>query len=511
MDPMTHPISDGNEGIVNLRRVTAAIREMGLPPKGFPIVFGSSIPGFSGWGRPLLGTVNYFGGFENLPLILSQLGYNVIVVRIGPISSNKERACEVFAQLTAGGFDLPATRTTFVPVNFGINHPAEYLGLVAGAETPRAVLYQASGNALPVDWTWSDTNKVNFICHSQGGTTVRCLIELLSGASDRNLTAFLGVDRQPWVNSVVTIGTPHKGTTVTDVVNDLIAPDGLGPLVDLITSCSFEDRQDRVYDLHLDHWGFANPLRQTYQAMRARIAPAVTTWWVGRYNGFFDNSVRGINALDSFAPDPSRHTYYFTMSFCATTPFPNETLTAQEINDFIALFPYSWNPFGVGGRVLARLQFLGPSARAALGWMISVANNHLGPLGYFSRIPPPGNQIPRPDVLPLLSYPAYAMGGRNIPPGVAMPGITSKEFQPNDGIVNTLSMDGPMTGPVNHGSFADQLAAGGSANSKATYWHLGTNSSIDHADQIGAFTNRVTNDEVQVMYMLFAELVNHLG
>jgi triacylglycerol esterase/lipase EstA (alpha/beta hydrolase family) len=104
-------------------------------------------------------------------------------------------------------------------VNFGINHPAEDLGLVAGAETPRAVLYQASGNALPVDWKWSDTNKVNFICHSQGGTTVRCLIELLSGASDRNLTAFLGVDRQPWVNSVVTIGTPHKGTTVTDVVN----------------------------------------------------------------------------------------------------------------------------------------------------------------------------------------------------------------------------------------------------------------------------------------------------
>ncbi|CAH0054013.1 unnamed protein product [Clonostachys solani] len=504
MDPMTHPISDENEGILNLRRETAAIRAMNLPRNGFPIVF---VPGFSGWGRPLLGTVNYFGGFENLPLILSQLDYNVIVVRIGPISSNKERACEIFAQLTAGTFDPPGAPLNLVQADFGINHPTPNPALLVNAETPRAVLYQASVNHVPFNWQWSDVNKVNFICHSQGGTTVRCLIELLSGMSDPNLTAFLGVNRQPWVNSVATIGTPHKGTTVTDVVNDLITPVGLDPLVDFITSCSFEARGDRVYDLHLDHWGFSRAAGQTYQQMRVAIAPAVNAWWVGRYNGFYDNSVRGINALDLFAPNPSTHTYYFTMSFCATTPFPKETLTAQEINDFITLIRYSFNPFGVLGVVLAPFQFLGPSARAALGWMVAVANNHLGPLGYFSRIPPPGNQVPRPDVLPLLSYPAYAMGGRNIPPTVAMPGITSEEFQPNDGIVNTLSMDGPMTGPVNHGSFAAQVAAGGLDSAKATYWHLGLNSTIDHADQIGAFTNRATNDEVQVMYMLLAELL----
>jgi hypothetical protein len=58
------------------------------------------VPGFSGWGRPLLGTVNYFGGFEDLPLTLSRLGYVVIVACIGPISSNRDRACELFAQLT---------------------------------------------------------------------------------------------------------------------------------------------------------------------------------------------------------------------------------------------------------------------------------------------------------------------------------------------------------------------------------------------------------------------------
>lgn len=57
------------------------------------------VSGFTGWGRPLFGTINYWGGFESLPEILAQAGYKVIVVRIGPVSSNRERACEIWTQL----------------------------------------------------------------------------------------------------------------------------------------------------------------------------------------------------------------------------------------------------------------------------------------------------------------------------------------------------------------------------------------------------------------------------
>ncbi len=32
--------------------------------------------------------------------MLSEMGYKVLVVRLGPISSNWERACEMYAQLT---------------------------------------------------------------------------------------------------------------------------------------------------------------------------------------------------------------------------------------------------------------------------------------------------------------------------------------------------------------------------------------------------------------------------
>ncbi|EXK27363.1 hypothetical protein FOMG_16171 [Fusarium oxysporum f. sp. melonis 26406] len=514
MDPTMHTVDPENEGILKLQNEVINIRSMlpGPLKRDCPIVL---VPGFSGWGRPLLGTVNYFGGFENLPLILSQLGYVVIVVRIGPISTNRERACEIFAQLTSpGGFALPGTPPgapgAFVPVDFGLGHPSPYPLLLRDAQTPRSVVY----GPLPAGWQWSATNRVNFICHSQGGTTIRYLIELLSGAKGPNFPQFLGADRRSWVKSVVTLGTPHKGTTVTDVVNDILPPRGLDPLIDFITSCSYEPRQDRIYDLHLDHWGFFRNPGETYSQMRARIAPDITAWWTGLHNGLYDNSIPGVSNLNAFAPTPSPNIYYFTMSFCATRPFPKDTLTTQDINGFLALFPLNqvWNPLGVWGRVAAPFQPFGtrlgvlPSLYAALTWITEVANRHLQIMQYFSQIPRPGSQIPRQDMLPLIMYPAYAMGGR----GSTLPGIALQEFQHNDGIVNTRSMDGPSTGPVNHGSFTAPLAAAAPANLKGIYWNLGANATIDHADQIGVFTDPDTFREVQVMYMLFAELGDRL-
>ena len=106
-----------------------------------------------------------------------------------------------------------------MPVNFGNAHPSPYPALVATAQTWQAVVYHTPANPLPDAWQWNVDNRINFICHSQGGTTIRYLIELLSGTSDPNLPQFLGTNRQRWVKSVVTLGTPHKGTTVTGVVN----------------------------------------------------------------------------------------------------------------------------------------------------------------------------------------------------------------------------------------------------------------------------------------------------
>ncbi|KAK4232856.1 Alpha/Beta hydrolase protein [Achaetomium macrosporum] len=510
LNPQTHPL-DGNTGIHNLRDQVNQIHQMGLGPTRIPIVL---VPGFSGWGRPLLGTVNYFGGFEDLALGLSTLGYVVIVVRIGPISSNRDRACEIYAQLYninrsgPGGFDLPGALATLIPVNFGRNHPAfdaanpAYPALLDNAKTWQAVVYNppAAANQLSPAWTWSAENKVHFICHSQGGTTIRYLIEILRGVNP-DFDAIIPGNRQNWVKSVVTLGTPHKGTTVTEVVENVLPP-GLDPLVDFVTSCSFESRPNRVYDLHLDHWGISRNGQESYGQMRARIANNVTGWWNGRNHGFGDNSLLGAVALNAYAPSPD--TYYFTMSFCATVPFPNVTLTAGQVNGFLDLIPVLryLNTGGIFGKVLAPILRTAirsgalPQARAVLTWVTTVANYHLGNLGYFAQIPLPGLHIPRPDVLPLLSFPAYAMGGLNTPPPGIL-GMMADQLKPNDGIVNTESMNGPVAGPIMDGTnFAAQLQDAIAANDlslvRGRYWHLHSNSTIDHADQIGVFTNPAT-------------------
>jgi hypothetical protein len=59
------------------------------------------VPGFLGFGHPLFGALNYWGGIKDIPSLLMKRGYTVIVTPIAPISSNWERACELYAQLTA--------------------------------------------------------------------------------------------------------------------------------------------------------------------------------------------------------------------------------------------------------------------------------------------------------------------------------------------------------------------------------------------------------------------------
>ena len=70
-----------------------------------------SVPGFSGWGAPLLGSLNYWGGVQDIPNLLMKQGHTVIVSSIAPLSSNWERACELYKELTCGkyvGFDILA-------------------------------------------------------------------------------------------------------------------------------------------------------------------------------------------------------------------------------------------------------------------------------------------------------------------------------------------------------------------------------------------------------------------
>lgn len=86
----------------------------------------------------------------------------------------------------------------------------------------RAILF-TNDVAAYKHWTWSQANKAHFICHSQGGTTVRLLISLMAHGDHRQQKYFGKPGRDDWAISVTTLGTPHKGTTICDVIPRLFS------------------------------------------------------------------------------------------------------------------------------------------------------------------------------------------------------------------------------------------------------------------------------------------------
>lgn len=297
----------------------------------------------------------------------------------------------------------------------------------------------------------------------------------------------------------------HSDFTDSRPLQSLLPPSPLDLITQLVVSVSF--RRPRFYDLQLDHWGFSKVGKESFLEMSTRLRPIVELWWEGTqnpvlppHNGFYDNSIPGVNALNNFASAPAHNTFYFTMSFDATVDFPKESLSSADIAELPFTFPLNlWNPLNIPSTLGAVGLSLSshipgvPSLVNLAKWASQVANNHLGALGYFNRIPQPGPKVPRADMLPLMLPTAYAMGGYELPARTAqlIAGISSTDFQPNDGIVNTVSMRGPNDAHVSNAVHFPVQSLGNptlAMVTKGTYWHLGINKTMDHGDQIGVFT-----------------------
>jgi len=86
-------------------------------------------------------------------------------------------------------------------------------------------------------------------------------------------------------------------------------------------------------------------------------------------------------------------------------------------------------------------------------------------------------------MLPVLAPSAYGMAG-----------IQGGDWTANDGIVNTISMSGPSgDGRVRRAQdFLLDFDLKNPTSVQGPFWYFGENSTIDHADQLGIFTDRTT-------------------
>ena len=264
----------------------------------------------------------------------------------------------------------------------------------------------------------------------------------------------------------------------------------------LIASANFGT--PRLYDLQLDHRGFARIGGESIWGMQTRIRPKVATWWRSTashppLNGVFDNSIEGVQILNDFAKTPSPYTYYFTMSFDPTMSRQEIQPTALDRGEFpphpffdplrwiTRLFGY---PLSAIGTSVFSLFVSVTGINYTRGFMEAIETN-LASLGYPDH-PDPAARVPRADMLPLLILPAINMGANNQVMGLT--GIASQDFEHNDGIVNTPSMRGPWDDQIREiAAFPRDLTAVHSA--REAYWHLGINHTMDHADEIGIFTD----------------------
>ncbi|CAG9954321.1 unnamed protein product [Clonostachys rosea f. rosea IK726] len=526
------------DGLVNLRNLAHEVDRTAPSNKSVPIVF---VPGFSGWGAPLFGAVNYFGGVIDIPKLLVDKGYTVIVAPVAPISTNWERACELYRQLTFGQFSMANSTTNSidevydVDVDYGTYFAADPAHAPEQTVTigrRRAILFSNS-SSFP-NWTWNRDHKVHFICHSQGGNTVRYLISLMAnGAGTLHPTYFSQPGRDDWTISVTTLGTPHRGTTIINALENFLSRSrqkALGLVARLFATASFYPPARRAYDLQLDHWGICRNAGETFQDMLVRMEAdngPVWKWFNSTNNGLYDNSIEGVHDLSQRIINTSANIYYFSLSFHATDPFPGAWPAWGQ--DAINSFPIRIESYLKA--VIGNIPIVGwlmkktINAFTSLGWKLittetsfrsfgqwvteAVITKILQEQGYHLVLPNPGKYIPRKDVIPIFLPTVYAMGGQELTRAQKnLLGPNLGDWYQNDGIVNTESMSGPQGCVRSISSLSDFDFS--RPEKRGIYWHLGVNDRMDHADEIGVFIDDQTAFLMKEMYLNIVNLISRL-
>ena len=257
----------------------------------YPIVL---IHGFFGWGNNEMGDYRYWGGKKDIQKMLEEKGFKVFNVSVGPISSNWDRAVEVYYQLKGG------------QVDYGLNHSKKY-GL---EQRPTDKIY----NGLYPEW--SSENPVHLVGHSMGGQTARMLQYLLENEIfiDDSLgfiedSDLLGKSKEGWVSSITSLATPHDGSTLTDIVTKTF------PFIQYFIGVAGVVGTN-FYDFDLSQWNINRKDNENWynyvQRMRSHNA------WNTKNISSWDLSLDGASELNSFL-NASPDVYYFSYSFSATS------------------------------------------------------------------------------------------------------------------------------------------------------------------------------------------------
>ncbi|WP_256079817.1 triacylglycerol lipase [Massilia sp. YIM B04103] len=392
----------------------------------YPVVL---VHGFLGFGpTELQGTgFSYWGGFNDIAAHLRSGKRQVFATGVGPVSSNWDRAVELYYQIKGGCAD------------YGAKHTAAHAAYGA-IQKPAGKCWAADPNNNPHNYplalhpAWDASHPIHLIAHSQGGQTVRTLIQLLENGSPNGNEGggeLYAGGKVGWVKSATTLATPHNGTTLRDVIVDFLpkVSELAGSIVQI---AGLGGSNNPIYKFRLEQFGLAQGPAESFDDFLERIKGA-PFWSLSNHDAAqWDLGPDGARELNAWVKT-SPNVYYYSIGTKATE---QGGFCCNGTDRVIA-------PIQSGSYQYARDDMIIFMKNTAGEWVVpSILQRGMG------------------------SYTQSATGR------VA---IDSSWFA-NDGVVNTVSMKAPAGQPVRNYD-------GTSVRGKWNY--LGYYDGFDHFDVIG--------------------------
>ncbi|OPJ62434.1 esterase/lipase family protein [Clostridium oryzae] len=316
--------------ISNIAKNNKKLSVQTIKGNNYPIVM---VHGLFGWGNNELAGLNYWGGAESLQQKLVDKRYTVYTPSIGPVSSNWDRACELYAYIKGG------------TVDYGEAHSKKYGHNRYGRTYPG--VYPAWG-------TVSNNNvlqKVHLLGHSMGGQTIRTLVQLLENGNKEEQEATSSDNISPlftggnsWVSSVTTIATPHDGSQESH------RQYSLEPLVHQFFAAwtinnNLIDAEKSGLDFQLDQWGLKKESNESYRNYFNRVMKS-NIWGKTKDLSDWDLSPEGAEELNSWVKAQD-DVYYFSLA-CSDThksqitnrQLPNQNMNAVLLKSSLYLGSY---------------------------------------------------------------------------------------------------------------------------------------------------------------------------
>ncbi|WP_085829427.1 esterase/lipase family protein [Clostridium massiliodielmoense] len=274
----------------------------------YPIVL---CHGCNGWGRnENFGTVAfgaryYWGGNVDLQQKLIENGFTTYTAAVGPLSSNWDRACELYVQIKGGRVDYGEAHAK--------KHGHSRYGRYYRGFYPQWGTKDENGNI----------RKVHLIGHSQGGQTVRMLTTLLGQGKQEEISATgektseLFKGGHSWISGLITLASPHDGTTLADMKGtDVGAALGIGAMGSILGNIS---NSDIIFDLKVDQWGLKRRPSESFLSYFNRCA--ASKMWTSKDICSVDLSTNGAVAQNKWVK-AQPNVYYFSWACCGTMRNP---------------------------------------------------------------------------------------------------------------------------------------------------------------------------------------------